>query len=86
MRIMHAMNAIKFIRTKVFKLRQAPFAAEIAKVSQATVSRWESDDQPGSQPNREEMERIRRAAHERGLLWNDSWFFQTFPDNEGVAA
>lgn len=74
------MNAVKYIRTQVFKLRQAPFAAEVAKVSQATVSRWETDELMGSQPDREDMDRIRSAAMERGLPWNDSWFFQTFPD------
>jgi hypothetical protein len=31
------------------------------------------------------MERIRKAAIDRGLEWNDSWFFQTFPDDEVAA-
>lgn len=80
------MNAVKYIRKRVFKLNQAPFAAEVAKVSQATVSRWERDDLPGSQPNRTEMGRIRSAAIERGLDWDDNWFFQTFPDDDEAAA
>jgi transcriptional regulator with XRE-family HTH domain len=79
------MNAVEFIRTKIFKLKQAPFA-EIACVSQPTVSRWEQGECVGSEPNREEMERIRNAAIDRGLEWNDSWFFQTFPDDESAEA
>lgn len=75
------MNAVEFIRTKVFKLTQAPFAV-IAGVSQPTVSRWEAPDNAGSEPSRDEMDRIRSAAKTRGLDWNDSWFFQTFPDEE----
>jgi transcriptional regulator with XRE-family HTH domain len=85
MRMYASMNAVEYIRTKVFKMTQAPFAA-VAGVSQPTVSRWEMDSLPGSQPDREEMERIRSAAIERGLPWNDSWFFQTFPDDDEVVA
>lgn len=85
MRIMRIMNAIQYIRTKVFDLNQAAFAAEIAEVSQPTVSRWEDEKQPGSQPDSEDMKRIRDKAIKRGLPWNDSWFFQTFPDEENAA-
>jgi transcriptional regulator with XRE-family HTH domain len=74
------MNAVKFIRTKVFKLEQAPFAG-IAGVSQPTVSRWEQTEITTSEPNREEMSLIRSEAIKRGLDWNDSWFYQTFPDD-----
>lgn len=73
------MNAVEYIRTKIFDVKQAPFA-EVAGVSQATVSRWES--KIGSEPSRDEMERIRSAAIARRLPWDDSWFFQTFPDDE----
>jgi DNA-binding transcriptional regulator YiaG len=85
MRMMRIMNAIRYIRTKVFDVKQAPFA-EIAGVSQPTISRWEEESQPGSQPSREEMARIREEAIKRGLNWNDGWFFQTFPDEQGTAA
>lgn len=85
MRIMRIMNAIQYIRTKVFKLNQAAFAAEVAEVSQPTVSRWEDERQDGSQPDREDMKRIRDKAIKRGLPWSDSWFFQTFPDEENAA-
>ena len=80
MRMYALMNAVKHIRERVFKLTQAPFAA-LAGVSQPTVSRWEEADNLGSEPTREQMARIRSAAIERGLEWNDSWFFQTFPDD-----
>jgi DNA-binding transcriptional regulator YiaG len=73
------MNAVEYIRTRVFKLTQAPFA-EIAGVSQPTVSRWEEDGFVRSEPTREQMNLIRSEAIRRGLPWSDSWFFQTFPD------
>lgn len=68
---MHGMNAVKHIRTQVFKLSQAPFA-EVAGVSQPTVSRWEQQD---VSPSRDDLARIRKAALELGYEWNDSWFF-----------
>jgi len=80
------MNAVQYIRTKVFDLSQAAFANDVAKVSQPTVSRWEDESQPGSQPDSEAMKRIRDKAIQLGLEWNDSWFFQTFPDEEETAA
>jgi transcriptional regulator with XRE-family HTH domain len=72
---MHGMNAVRNIRKSVFKLSQAQFAA-VACVSQPTVSRWEK----GSEPSRDDMERIRSAALDRGLGWDDKWFFETPTD------
>ena len=72
---MHDMNAVEHIRTKVFKLKQGPFAA-VAGVSQATVSRWEKQ---GKEPSREKLDNIRKAAIEAGLEWNDSLFFEKPP-------
>lgn len=66
------MNRLLHIRTQVFGLPQAGMA-EIAKVSQGTVSKWETDQ---LQPDRREMDRIRREAHKRGLDWDDRWFFE----------
>jgi transcriptional regulator with XRE-family HTH domain len=79
MRMICVMNAVAYIRTKVFKLEQAPFAG-IAGVSQPTVSRWEQSEIENSEPNRRAMALIREEAIRRGLPWSDSWFFQTFPD------
>ncbi len=79
MRIMHLMNALKYIRTRIFKVEQAPFAA-IAQVSQPTISRWEQADKSKSEPSLAEIERIREEAAKRGLPWSDSWLFQSFPD------
>ena len=70
---MHGMNAVKHIRTQVFKVSQAAFA-ELAGANQSAVSRWEKDGS-GFEPSREEMVRIRSAAHVRSLEWSDSWFF-----------
>ena len=46
--------------------------AEIAGVSQGTVSKWEKGE---LEPSREELGRIRGEAQARGLDWNDSSFF-----------
>lgn len=48
--------------------------AAIAIVSQGTVSKWENGE---GNPNREEMARIRTAAIQREIPWDDSWFFET---------
>jgi transcriptional regulator with XRE-family HTH domain len=78
------MNAVEYIRTKVFKLEQAPFAG-IAGVSQPTVSRWEQTEMENSEPSRKAMELIRSEAIKRGLPWSDSWFFQSFPDEPATS-
>lgn len=79
------MKAVKYIRTKIFKVEQAPFAL-IAQVSQPTVSRWEQAENAKSEPSLAEIERIRTEAEKRGLPWSDSWLFQTFPDDERESA
>ncbi|RWF44265.1 MAG: XRE family transcriptional regulator [Mesorhizobium sp.] len=66
------MSAIRHIRQKVFQATQAEFAA-LAGVSQGTVSRWEA----GTSLSLDEMKSIRKAAADRGILWNDAWFFET---------
>lgn len=66
------MSAIRHIRLKVFQATQADFAA-LAGVSQGTVSRWEN----GTALSLDEMKAIRKAAAERGIMWNDAWFFET---------
>ncbi|HWL06754.1 MAG TPA: helix-turn-helix domain-containing protein [Xanthobacteraceae bacterium] len=63
------------IRRNVFGGTQSAFA-QIAGVTQATVSRWERGE---LEPSREEMARIRSAAHERGIAWDDRWFFEPAP-------
>lgn len=78
------MNAVKYIRTRIFKVEQAPFAV-IAQVSQPTVSRWEAGH-VRSEPSLAEIERIRSEAEKRGLPWSDGWLFQTFPDEQAEQA
>ncbi len=60
------------IRCNVFQITQAAFAA-IAGTTQASVSRWESGEQ---QSDYTEMYRIRQAARDRKLAWNDDLFFE----------
>jgi transcriptional regulator with XRE-family HTH domain len=67
---MFGMNQIKFIRTQVFKVTQQEFA-DMAGVRQGSVSRWEN----GGAPSLEEMQKIRDAAFERDIQWDDAWFF-----------
>lgn len=67
------MLPIAHIRQNVFGLTQAAFAV-IAGVTQATVSRWENAEW---EPNRDELARIRLAARQRGIDWNDAWFFES---------
>lgn len=67
------MNPIHFIRTEIFHAKQAEFA-EIAKVGQATVSRWENGV---CSPSLDEMRNIREEAQRRRIEWDDRWFFTT---------
>jgi transcriptional regulator with XRE-family HTH domain len=74
---MRAMNALRDIRKRVFQCTQTEFAS-LAGVGQASVSRWEN----GVAPSLEEMAAIRRAAADRGLEWDDRWFFESPPDQK----
>lgn len=65
------MNAIIHIRKTVLNVTQGALA-NIAGVQQATVSRWESGD---SSPDLDQLGKIRAALIERGISWNDEWFF-----------
>jgi predicted transcriptional regulator len=75
LRIFQAMKQIEYIRKHILKVTQAEMAG-IAEVTQATVSRWESGE---FEPSLGELGRIRAAAIQRGLLWNDSAFFEQVP-------
>lgn len=66
------MKPIAHIRKHVLSVTQSDMAA-IAGVTQATVSRWESGE---LDPSLDELSRIRSAAFDRGLGWNDRWFFE----------
>jgi DNA-binding transcriptional regulator YiaG len=76
------MRPIEHIRTHIFCVSQAAFAA-IAGTSQPTVSRWERGE---LDPGLEEMLRIRAAAQERAIEWNDSWFFSGRSEPERAAS
>ncbi|WP_113154760.1 helix-turn-helix transcriptional regulator [Nitratireductor sp. OM-1] len=66
------MNAIRYIRKEIFDATQVEFAALIG-VTQASVSRWERD----VSPSLDDMRKIRLAAVQRGIDWDDGWFFQS---------
>ena len=66
------MTPMLFIRRRVFQATQAAMA-DIACVSQGTVSKWERGE---LSPNSTELQRIRAAAQNRGHQWDDSWFFE----------
>lgn len=67
------MTPMKHIRKHIFGMNQDEFG-RIAGTTQASVSRWERGEQS---PDQQEMARIRDAARERGLDWNDVLFFET---------
>lgn len=70
------MNTLRYIRKDLFGLTQQTFAAALG-TSQPTVSRWELPEGHADRlaPSRDEMAAIRVLARERGIEWNDSWFF-----------
>jgi predicted transcriptional regulator len=63
---------IRSVRKDVLGVTQKQFA-EIAGVSQASVSRWEDG---ALFPSSDEMARIREFAITSRKPWNDSWFFE----------
>jgi DNA-binding transcriptional regulator YiaG len=69
------MSPMLHIRKNVLQLSQARFA-EVAGVSQATVSRWERGQW---EPNRDELARIRSWAKDNNVDLNDSAFFDATP-------
>ncbi|MCV0352812.1 MAG: helix-turn-helix domain-containing protein [Nitratireductor sp.] len=75
------MNAIRYIRKEIFDATQVEFAALIG-VTQASVSRWERD----VSPSLDDMRKIRLAAAERGIDWDDGWFFQSLEKSTSEAA
>lgn len=73
-------NAFTHIRTELFQMTQAEFAAALG-VDQSTVSRWE---QGKLSPDLEDAAKIRRMARnkkrveewkKRGVEWSDSLLF-----------
>lgn len=76
------MSTIARIRNDVFHVNQAEFAS-IAKVAQATISRWETG---ACSPSLDAMQSIREEALARGLAWSDTWFFELVPVGNGLPA
>lgn len=65
------MSPLLRIRSEILKISQAEMA-EVAGVTQPTVSRWEAGM---SEPSRDALMRIREAARRKKIKWNDAWFF-----------
>lgn len=77
------MRPIEHIRRNVLSMTQSQLA-ELTRVSQATVSRWERGE---LEPSRAEMEIIRQAGLARkGRRWSDRWFFEIPVARAGRAA
>ena len=68
-------STIGHIRKNVLGLSQLEMA-KIVGTNQSTVSRWETG---ASSPTLEELVCIRAYAVDRGIVWCDSWVFET-PD------
>jgi transcriptional regulator with XRE-family HTH domain len=65
------MNSIRHIREKVLGLTQTQLAL-LTGVTQGTVSRWETGK---LEPTLDELRKMREAAQDKGVEWNDAWFF-----------
>jgi len=77
------MNNVRRIRKTLFRVSQAKFG-EIAGVTQATVSRWETGILA---PSLLELDRIRASARQKGLkLKAEDFFAPIAKPSEGRAA
>ncbi|TXN33930.1 helix-turn-helix domain-containing protein [Methylobacterium sp. WL19] len=72
------MQAIAHIRKHVLQISQARLA-EVAKVAQATVSRWEAGE---FDPGLAEITRIRTWALAEGKAWDDASLFLNHKSEE----
>ncbi len=75
------MSTVVHLRKAVLKISQAELA-EIAKTTQASVSRWENGE---LSPDLSQLTLIRDEVIKRGLAWDDTWFFEA-PESAGAAA
>lgn len=67
----------RYIREVVFGIARQEDFGRLLGVSQAQVSRWETG---ANGMNRKVQQRIRALARDRGIDWNDSWFFEVPAD------
>lgn len=66
------MNTVLHLRKNILKLSQAELA-EVAKTTQATVSRWENGE---LSPDLDQLTRLREEVRKREIDWDDAWFFE----------
>jgi hypothetical protein len=65
-------NPVVYIRRDLFGCASQDYFAILLGTTQATVSRWERWRRvPGHR-----QEQVRAAARERGLAWDDRFFFE----------
>lgn len=74
------MNTVLHLRKNILKLSQAELA-EVAKTTQATVSRWENGE---LSPDLDQLTRLREEVRKREIDWDDAWFFEA--PAQGAAA
>lgn len=70
------------IREKIFGFRTQQEFADALGYEQATISRWESGE---IEMSRKAMDRIRDLAAQRGIRWDNNWFFVTANDFVGAS-
>lgn len=76
-----ACTPARFIREKIFRFGTQREFAEALGYEQATISRFES----GLAFSSVAQLRIRKLAAERGIRWNNNWFFEV-PSKSGRIA
>lgn len=62
----------KFIRERIFGISTQEEFADMLGCAQATISRYETGE---LRLSRDAQDAIRLAARERGLRWDNNWFF-----------
>lgn len=70
------------VRKNVLRLTQAELAV-VARVSQGTVSKWETGE---LEPGWDQLARIRAEIRRLELVWDDRWFFEAPPEPAEAAA
>ena len=63
----------RFIRERVFGVKTQDEFAQLLGYQQATISRFETGEQPLST---KAQERIRQLARRKRIEWDNNWFFE----------
>ena len=76
-RIMKTLTPARYIRLHVFGIETQTEFARLLGYEQPQMSRFEN----GAPFSSEAQSRIRRLATERGIDWDNNWFFEV-PENK----